>query len=147
MRTDAITDHRLVECFKTSLGGYKAHAGDLITYREYRDSERNEWHERTARVICRIKSAPKLDPKDREVKNFLRVLVLGESLDHCYERWIDPNDVYRIETNIEDQRKLMATFLGDWSGKSDEYLIQFAESGYKSFEDYDAYRRRCRIET
>ncbi len=112
MRTDAIIDRRQVRLPNAStlgFGKWKAQVGDLLTFRE---TETQLSH---GRMIGRVHWAQGHDGKP-PIRDYILVIVLNDTLDHTYERWVNPKDVercYTLQTEYTDRRKLVEYFLSD----------------------------------
>ena len=149
-RTDAILSAKRVNCPRSDrLGFGKAFAkpGDLIVYDEhYTDGTHAH---RTARVLATIDYAPALKHSP-ETKGWLLVLAISESLDHVYERWVDPQWVTRV---IDCPRKLLSWFLQeqlpypvdmmrrlDRHGSLTENYIHDVDNVARTFADVDKKR-------
>lgn len=100
MRTDCkISTRKQVYCRNASRLGhdkYKASVGDIIVYREHHSDD--SYTLRTARMIGVVVSAPKIDPSDAEIKDWLLVLTLAHDSHTCYERWVNPDWVTQISS-------------------------------------------------
>lgn len=92
MRTDVTIDKKQVHCPNTSRLGFdksKAQVGDLILFSE---GERII----TARMIGRIAYAPQC-AETPPIRGWILAICLNDSLDHTFERWVNPADVLRVE--------------------------------------------------
>lgn len=98
MRTDCkISTRKQIRCRNASRLGYdkhKASVGDIIVYREYHTD--GSYTTRIARMIGVIVAAPKIDPSDAIIKDWLLVLALSDAGHTCYERWVNPDWVQQI---------------------------------------------------
>lgn len=124
MRNDAVIDRRQVKCPVASLIGYgkrNAQVGDVIQFEE-------NGRRRIGRMIGRIVFAPRFRPEDKDIKNWILVVCLGESLTHISERWVDPLNVSSI-TPLSNQGEVCAAFFSDTLTKTPLELVRMAASG------------------
>jgi len=116
VRTDATIDRRQVRLPNASTLGYgkwKAQVGDLVVFKE------TEHHYSHGRMIGRVHYASGHD--GQPIRDYILVIVLNETLDHTYERWVNPKDVvscYTLQTENTDRRKVCEYFLSDELVKS-----------------------------
>lgn len=109
MRTDTTIDSRQVICRNASTIGYssvKLRVGMFFVYSEDGDGDRR----RLGRMIGRV-SAPAIGEGENyspRIEGYILALVLSDNGAHCYERWIDPNNV--IETRDAEGMAEFAAF-------------------------------------
>lgn len=104
MRTDCALDGRQVLCRNASTIGYSSvflRVGMPFTFRDGEET-------RTARMLARVKYAPQLAHNEKPIKNWILAMVLSPMGTHCYERWVNPDDV--TQTHPEAPTKLAAFF-------------------------------------
>jgi len=134
MRTDAIIDRRQVRCPKASTLGYgkwKAQVGDLVLFTEGQQT-------RTGRMIGRIHYAPACG-ESPIIRDYLLVVCLNDSLDHTFERWVNPADVQRVEA-LREQQPVMAYFLSADLVKSPiDEVRRSTTDGWTTLAKYRAY--------
>jgi hypothetical protein len=136
MRTDVTIDKKQVKCPNSSFLGYstyKAQFGDLLEWQSP-SSERQ-----IGRMIGRIAYAPKLETSDNDVTGWIVVCALSNSLDHVYERWINPEWVNRItpKSRLPEHREVLESFLSDDILKFDSNLLRrWISSGYRTLTKF-----------
>jgi hypothetical protein len=132
MRTDATFDRRQVICKHATWLGYgkvRAQVGDLILTKDGT----------LGRMLARITHAPQLEHNDKPIKNWILVLAMtGQMLEHTSERWIDPEDVTRVES-VRDQSEVIAYFLSDQTIKAP--INEMRRCASEGWSTLDAYRK------
>lgn len=97
MRTDCkISTRKKIHCVNATsigFGKYMAEVGDLIVYKEHYNDD--SYGMRTARMIGSV-TAPKVDPADAVIKDWLLVLTLSDDCHTCFERWVNPIHVVEV---------------------------------------------------
>lgn len=110
----ATIDGCRVLCRKGSFHHYGAyaHVGDWLTYDESNGSESNGLL-RVGRMIGRIKHAPAFGvgtDSTPAIDNWLLVLALSNDATSLYIRWVNPDNVTRVESPNDGITRLAAMF-------------------------------------
>lgn len=89
-------------------------------------------------MIGRVHYAPSCSDSP-VIRDHVLVLVLSESLNHTYERWVNPIDILRVES-LRDQRGVMSYFLSDLIVKAPINEVRKSTSdGWSTLTKYRAY--------
>jgi len=138
MRRDAIIDKKQVPVPNASHLGYdkwKAQVGDLVLYLET-DVNGQRIGSRLGRMIGRVKWAPQL-AGSKPIRNWIILIALSDDLSHSYERWVNPEDVLRVQTPRDEHKRTLDYVLGSEILKAHVNEVRMAASdGWKDLKAY-----------
>ena len=140
MRTDATFDRRLVICKHATHLGYgkvRAQVGDLVLTKDGL----------LGRMIGRVVRAPRLDGDRKPIKNWILVVAMvGQMLEHTHERWIDPDDVVRVES-VRNQIDVLSCFLSPELAKAPiDEVRRYSSEGWSTLDAYRKWFKESRRE-